>query len=266
MGIFDKVKGIISGAPKPETSAAAPVVSKSEEVKVAKPKIAYVHLSGCTGCLVSLADTYEKLLDILTAVDMVYNLTLADARELPEGKIDISIVEGSVCLQDEHSVHLIKEAREKSGLVVALGGCAATGCVCNYCRGGQANQPQHESFVPINKLVKVDAYIPGCPPAPEIIYNFCIAAVTGDMDYLKPFMAGEIGGYHCGCDLQTKVIQNSLCMGCGTCASSCPTRAIDMEFGRPSFSQTRCVKCGACAAACPRMFLPVEQIQKKLMV
>lgn len=265
MGIFDKVKGIISGAPKVETKA-APAPTKSEEVKVAKPKIAYVHLSGCTGCLVSLADTYEKLLDILGAVDMVYNLTLADQRDLPEGKIDISIVEGSVCLQDEHSVHLIKEAREKSGLVVALGGCAATGCVCNFCRGGQANQPQHESFVPINKLVKVDAYIPGCPPAPEVIYNFCIAAVTGDMDYLKPFMAGEVGGYHCGCDLQTKIVQNSLCMGCGTCAASCPTRAIDMEFGRPSFNNIRCVKCGACAAACPRMFLPVEQIQKKLMV
>jgi coenzyme F420 hydrogenase subunit gamma len=39
-----------------------------------------------------------------------------------------------------------------------------------------------------------------------------------------------------------------------------------MEFGRPSFNQIRCVKCGACSAACPRMFLPVAEIQKKLMV
>ena len=233
---------------------------------MSKPKVAYVHLSGCTGCLVSLADNYEKLLDVLGAVDMVYNLTLADARNLPEGKIDISIVEGAVCLQDEHSVHLLKEAREKSGLVVALGGCAATGCVLNFSRGGQANQPQHESFVPINRLVKVDAYIPGCPPSPEVIYNFCIAAVTGDTQYLAPFMAKETGGYHCGCDLQTNIVQSSLCMGCGTCAASCPTRAIEMEFGRPSFNNIRCVKCGACVAACPRMFLPVAEIQKKLMV
>jgi coenzyme F420 hydrogenase subunit gamma len=269
MSFLDKVKGMFGGAPaasQTEKKAPAPATTKSEGVKVAKPKIAYVHLSGCTGCLVSLADTYEKLLDILGAVDMVYNLTLADARTLPEGKIDISIVEGAVCLQDKESVHLIKEAREKSGLVIALGGCSSTGCVCNYSRGGQANQPQMESFVPINKLVKVDAYIPGCPPAPEVIYNFCIAAVTGDTQYLAPFMAQNVGGYHCGCDLQTQVVQNSLCMGCGTCASSCPTRAIDMEFGRPSFNQIRCVKCGACSAACPRMFLPVAEIQKKLMV
>src|SRR3974390_1134343 len=103
MSFLDKVKGMFGGAPasQTETKAAAPA-TKSEGVKVAKPKIAYVHLSGCTGCLVSLADHYEKLLDILGAVDMVYNLTLADARELPEGKIDISIVEGAVCLQDPH--------------------------------------------------------------------------------------------------------------------------------------------------------------------
>lgn len=274
MSIFDKIKAIF-GAPKPkaEVKSPEPVVEKkvapeskkSEEVKVTKPKIAYVHLSGCTGCLVSLADTYEKLLDILGAVDMVYNLTLADARKLPEGKFDIAIVEGGVCLQDEESVHLIKEAREKAGLVVALGGCASTGCVLNYCRGGQANQPQHETFVPINRLVKVDAYIPGCPPGPEVIYNFCIAAVTGDMEYLKPFMANETGGYHCGCDLNTKIIESALCMGCGTCASSCPTRAIEMIYGRPNFNNMRCVKCGACFVACPRSFLPTKKMEGLLV-
>lgn len=285
MSILDKIFGK-KEAPSSETAAAPapqPVVpqtpepvkvekavtqapaKKSEEVKVSKPKLAYVHLSGCTGCLISLADNYEKLLDVLGAVDQVYNLTLMDQRELPEGKIDVALVEGAVCLQDEHSVHLIKETREKAGLVVAYGGCAATGCVTNFARGGQANQPQHESYVPINRLIKVDAYIPGCPPSPEIIYKFAIAAVTGDMEYLKPFMASEEGGYHCGCDLQTKIIENGLCMGCGTCAASCPTRAIEMEFGRPNLNNIRCVKCGACFAACPRSFLPVTKIQELLV-
>jgi|SRR5208337_2501207 len=275
MGLFDKLKSIFGAQPKTAApEKVAPVnagkkevapVKKSEEVKVTKPKVAYVHLSGCTGCLVSLADTYEKLLDILGAVDMVYNLTLADARTLPEGKFDIAIVEGGVCLQDEESVELIKETREKAGLVVAYGGCAATGNVLNFCRGGQWNQPQHESFVPINRLVKVDAYIPGCPPSPEIIYNFCIAAVTGDTEYLKPFMANETGGYHCGCDLNTKIIENALCMGCGTCAGSCPTRAIEMVYGRPSINNIRCIKCGACYSACPRSFLPVNKIKAQLV-
>jgi coenzyme F420 hydrogenase subunit gamma len=276
MGIMDTLRSLFGG--KPQTAAPkAPEVKKEvsppkkEEVKVTKPKVAYVHLSGCTGCLVSLADNYEKLLDVLLAVDSVYNLTLAGlptvspTRDLPKEKFDIAIVEGAVCLQDEESVKLLKEARERAGLVVAYGGCSATGNVLTNSRGGQWNQPQHESFVPINRVVKVDAYIPGCPPSPEIIYNFCIAAVKGDTEYLKPFMASEAGGYHCGCDLNTRIIQNSLCMGCGTCAASCPTRAIEMVYGRPSFNNIRCIKCGACSFACPRNFLPVNKI-KELMV
>ena len=73
MGLFDKLKSIFGAQPKtaapenkaPEIKKEVAPVKKSEEVKVTKPKVAYVHLSGCTGCLVSLADTYEKLLDIL---------------------------------------------------------------------------------------------------------------------------------------------------------------------------------------------------------
>ncbi len=94
-GTIRQAKEHIRGQPKtaaPENKAPETIkkevapVKKSEEVKVTKPKVAYVHLSGCTGCLVSLADTYEKLLDILGAVDMVYNLTLADARSLARGQ------------------------------------------------------------------------------------------------------------------------------------------------------------------------------------
>jgi len=85
------------------------------------------------------------------------------------------------------------------------------------------------------------------------------------MEYLKPFMAGEVGGYHCGCDLYNRVVENSLCMGCGTCAASCPTRAIEMVYGRPSFNNIRCIKCGACSFACPRTFLPVNKIKSLLV-
>ena len=63
--------------------------------------------------------------------------------------MDIALVEGSVCLQDEHSLKELKEVSEKAGLVVAFGSCAATGCFTRYSRGGQQAQPSHESFVPI---------------------------------------------------------------------------------------------------------------------
>ena len=133
-----------------------------------KITVGHVHMSGCTGCLVSLADNYEGLFTILdNYADLVYCLTLADARHIP--KMDVALVEGSVCLQDECSVEEIKETRERATVVVALGGCSSYGNITRFCRGGQWNQPQHEGFVPIGDVIDVDVYIPGCPPRPEAL-------------------------------------------------------------------------------------------------
>ena len=59
----------------------------------------HVHMSGCTGCEVSVADNYAGLLTLLDKyVDWVYDLTLADVRHIPE--MDVALVEGSVCIND----------------------------------------------------------------------------------------------------------------------------------------------------------------------
>ena len=74
------------------------------DIKEAKPvsdKITagHVHMSGCTGCEVAIADNYAGLLTLLDKyVDWVYDLTLADVRHIPE--MDVALVEGSVCIND----------------------------------------------------------------------------------------------------------------------------------------------------------------------
>ena len=83
----------------------------------------------------SLTENYDILAPLLNEmVDIVYGQTLVDLWEMPE--MDIALVEGSCCLQDEHSVKELMEVREKAGLVVAFGSCAATGCFTRYSRGG----------------------------------------------------------------------------------------------------------------------------------
>ena len=169
---------------KAEAPAAKPAEDKVEPVEqkhiIQKPKeekpvadkitVGHVHMSGCTGCLVSLADNYEGLLTILDKyADLVYCLTLADVRHIPE--MDVALVEGSVCINDECSMEEILETRERAKIVVALGGCACYGNTTRFCRGGQQNQPQHEGFVPIGDLIKVDVYIPACAPTPQQIRN-----------------------------------------------------------------------------------------------
>ena len=239
--------------------------SSTQEVeKVAdKPKIGYIHMSGCTGDGMSLTENYDILSTLLTdMVDIVYGTTLVDLWEMPE--MDLALVEGSVCLQDEHSVKELMEVREKSGLVCAFGSCAMTGCFTRYARGGQLAQPKHESFVPISDLIKVDCAIPGCPASPEIIAKVVVALINGDMDYLQPMLDMAACNLACGCDLQTNVVSKALCTGCGTCVLACPTRALEMVEGRPSHNKNRCIKCGACTTHCPRTWFPEEQIKKEL--
>jgi coenzyme F420 hydrogenase subunit gamma len=273
MSLISKLKGLLGIGAKPANEEAKPAksgqvgASEQEVEKVAeenaKPRIGYIHLSGCTGDIMSLSENYDILAELLTnMVDIVYGQTLADVWEMPE--MDLALVEGSVCLQDEHSLHELMEVREKAAMVCAYGSCSATGCFTRYSRGGQQARPDHESFVPIADLIKVDCAIPGCPPSPEIIAKTVVALINGDMDYLQPMidLAGMTEG--CGCDLQKYVVNQALCIGCGTCAMACQTRAVSMTNGRPEVNGDRCVKCGICYVQCPRSWFPEEQIKKDL--
>ncbi len=231
-----------------------------------KPKFAYVHLAACSGCEISFLDNFERLLDMMDMVDIEYMTLIMDKTEIP--KVDVVFVDGAACLQSREAVETLKKARENASYLVAWGGCSTTATINTFARGGQLPQPQHESYPPIHRLVKVDAYVPGSPPGPGMAYNIIKALVEGDLDYLKYLSSYSVGGFACGCDLWKDIVENSLCIGCGACAMACPTRAITMVLGRPNVVFDRCVKCGACYAQCPRSFLPtaaIENFMKKLM-
>ena len=275
--MFDKLKKAFGGSkaeePKVEEKVeeAAPVETKAAEAPKAassKPRVGYIHLSGCTGDAMSLTENYDILSTVLTdMIDIVYGQTLVDkwihgtyAEEMPE--MDLCLIEGSVCLQDEHSLHEIQEARKKSTYIAAFGSCAMTGCFTTFARGGQQAQPKHESFVPVSSLVKVDLALPGCPVAPEMIAKTVVALCNGDMEYLQPALDKAACDKGCGCDVLTGIIRNGLCTGCGPCALACPTRAMGFSEGRPSCDRDRCIKCGTCYTMCPRAWLPVSRIKE----
>ena len=65
-----------------------------------------------------------------------------------------------------------------------------------------------------------------------------------------PFAALCRGVYHLINGTKAFYAEES-CIGCGLCAKNCPSDAIVMENGRPTWRKKKCMKCTACINRCP---------------
>lgn len=155
---------------------------------MSKAKIATCWFDNCSGCHMSLLDIDEKLVDLAGLVDIVYG-PLVDVKVFPEG-VDVTIVEGAISTDEDE--HKIKEIRSKTKILVSLGDCSVTGNVpamrntfeldALFNRAYQENvatQPLRPSVGlpvlatrvrPVHEVVKVDVFVPGCPPPADAIW------------------------------------------------------------------------------------------------
>ncbi len=65
-------------------------------------------------------------------------------------------------------------------------------------------------------------------------------------------IAGKIGlaAYH-ACMSTKAFYADEKCIGCGKCASICPSGAIEKVGGRPTWTKSKCLKCCGCINRCP---------------
>jgi NAD-reducing hydrogenase small subunit len=164
---------------------------------MSKLRLATVWLDGCSGCHMSLLDLDERLIDLAEIVDVVYS-PIVDAKEFPD-EVDIALVEGAVASVDDEKK--IKKIRAHTKTLVAMGDCAVAGNVPSmrnpmgpeailnraYIENASA-QPQIPCVVvpkllrvvrPIHEFVKVDVFLPGCPPSANTFHTALIALATG---------------------------------------------------------------------------------------
>jgi len=153
-----------------------------------KKRLATVWLDGCSGCHMSFLDLDERLIEVAGKADLVYS-PLVDIKEFPEG-VDVALVEGAV--SSEEDLHKIQMIRGKTQILVSLGDCSVTAnvpgmrnpfgvkAVCDraYTENVTLNPGTPTQVIPkllpyarpIHEVVKVDVFIPGCPPSADTIY------------------------------------------------------------------------------------------------
>lgn len=180
---------------------------------MAKPKIATTSMCGCFGCHMSILDIDERILKLVELVEFDKS-PINDIKEFT-GRCAVGLIEGSCC--NEENVHVLQQFRKHCDVLVAVGGCAINGdipamrnpiplqeCLDEaYLNGPTCHNPARkipadaelplilDRVYPCDEVVKIDYFLPGCPPQAETIW----AAVTALLAGKEPQLPYELIKY-----------------------------------------------------------------------
>jgi coenzyme F420-reducing hydrogenase gamma subunit len=166
-----------------------------------KKIIATASLAGCFGCHMSILDIDERILDLIELVE--FNKSPVDDIKKFTKPVDIGIIEGGCC--NSENVENLRYFRENCKILISLGECAIMGglpamrngipldeCLREAYLDGPTVQentegilPNHEELpmildrvVPCHEVVKIDYFLPGCPPRADLIWDALYALIT----------------------------------------------------------------------------------------
>jgi NAD-reducing hydrogenase small subunit len=163
----------------------------------AKIRLATVWLDGCSGCHMSLLDTDERIIELAKHVDVVSG-PLVDPKEFPRD-VDVTLVEGAISSVED--LHRIKVIRSRTKLLISLGDCSVTGNVPAMRNKFGSDAVLRRAYLenvtsdpliprdiipallpavrPVHEAVKVDLFIPGCPPPADLIFTVLSQLLEG---------------------------------------------------------------------------------------
>ncbi len=174
------------------------VLARREE----KIQVAMIALCGCWGCTLSFLDMDERLLDLLEKVSITRS-SLTDIKRIPH-QCAIGFIEGGVA--NEENIETLTHFRENCDILISVGACAVWGgvpamrnmvslgeCLKEAYIDSPTAPPQSKSVIPCHEdiprltskvypcheVVKMDYFIPGCPPDADAIFKVLDDLVNG---------------------------------------------------------------------------------------
>lgn len=198
-----------------------------------KPKIAFFDFAGCEGCQLTALDSLQKHPELLEVIEIVQ---FREAISVKGEDYQIAFVEGG-CTRPEDAERL-QAIRERAGMVIAFGACAHLGGV-NAQRNWQALGEVHRYVYgefgrfqpsyfakPIDAVIAIDAFLPGCPINPDEFITAVRYLLQGRMPEISDFpVCVECRLSEVPC----LFLQGKLCLGPITragCSSICPSHGM----------------------------------------
>jgi NAD-reducing hydrogenase small subunit len=148
----------------------------------------------------SFLDLDEDLVSLLSKVELTFS-PITDFKGYAFPELDVGIIEGGI--GNEEHLELAHKLRKHCKVLVAWGDCAVFGGVntlrnclpkAEVLRRGFVETestvdgviPIHEELprlldkvLPVNQVVPVDVYVPGCPPSPEVLAYSLVSILQG---------------------------------------------------------------------------------------
>jgi F420-non-reducing hydrogenase small subunit len=187
-------------------------------MRLHKPKAAFYWCASCGGCEEAVIDLAEDFLTVAGEFEFVFwpvamDFKLRDVELLGDGEIAVSFINGGIRMSDQEYVAQL--LRRKSSLVIAFGSCAHLGGVpglANFMKRSDilkyvyhaspsvvnpdGREPMEKTDIqqgeltlpmffdalrPLDQLIDVDYYLPGCAPPPDLMMKAVEGVLSGNL-------------------------------------------------------------------------------------
>ena len=184
-------------------------------------------VGSCNGCDI----------EVLSAFASRFGLAKLGVKLVDDpSEASVLLVTGVPTVKMRESLKQVYQRLKDPRLVVAVGACALA---------GEAFEGAYSVDGMVDEVIRVDIYVPGCPPSPQAIVSALAGALRAEQR-VWPAPQGFRG--------QPKVDAEK-CTGCGACEKACPTGAIELidrdEKRIVKFKYEKCTSCASCEEACP---------------
>ncbi len=183
-----------------------------------KLKFGFYWAASCGGCEIAVLDIDEAILKVLEVAEVVFwpvamDIKYSDVENMPDEYMDVIFFNGGI--RNSEQEHLAKLLREKSKYMVAFGSCAHTGGIpglanltnrrgifdrvyhtsestvnpddfepeteCKVPEGTLTIPEFYDLVKPLDRIVDVDYYLPGCPPPASLVLDAVNAIASGEL-------------------------------------------------------------------------------------